>query len=217
MNPSSHVSESFRSLRTYIRQLGLLKGPGGQVLLFTSAESGEGKTTILSNLAVSFVQDGKKVAVVDCNLRKPGLHSVFDVEGSQGLAAYLSGYEEAKDVLVYGSLANLAVIPAGVSTVSPPDLLGSERMAGLLTELKASFDLILLDSPRSRLQRCTDSGPALGRGGHCRQTRPDEARSAPQAERSHGTDRCKDSRNSNEPDQVEHRSGNVNETIGRYV
>ncbi|MEK3875468.1 MULTISPECIES: CpsD/CapB family tyrosine-protein kinase [unclassified Paenibacillus] len=148
MNPSSHVSESFRSLRTYIRQLGLLKGPGGQVLLFTSAESGEGKTTILSNLAVSFVQDGKKVAVVDCNLRKPGLHSVFDVEGSQGLAAYLSGYEEAKDVLVYGSLANLAVIPAGVSTVSPPDLLGSERMAGLLTELKASFDLILLDSPQ---------------------------------------------------------------------
>ncbi|MEK4518300.1 CpsD/CapB family tyrosine-protein kinase [Paenibacillus sp. FSL H8-0122] len=148
MNPSSHVSESFRSLRTYIRQLGLLKGPGGQVLLFTSAESGEGKTTILSNLAVSFVQDGKKVAVVDCNLRKPGLHSVFDVEGSQGLAAYLSGYEEAKDVLVYGSLANLAVIPAGVSTVSPPDLLGSEKMAGLLTELKASFDLILLDSPQ---------------------------------------------------------------------
>ncbi|WP_339253874.1 CpsD/CapB family tyrosine-protein kinase [Paenibacillus sp. FSL P2-0136] len=149
INPSSHVSESFRSLRTYIRQLGLLKGPGGQVLLFTSAESGEGKTTILSNLAVSFVQDGKKVAVVDCNLRKPGLHSVFDVEGSQGLAAYLSGYEEAKDVLVYGSLANLAVIPAGLSTVSPPDLLGSEKMAGLLTELKASFDLILLDSPQA--------------------------------------------------------------------
>lgn len=149
MNPSSHVSESFRSLRTYIRQLGLLKGPGGQVLLFTSAEGGEGKTTILSNLAVSFVQDGKKVAVVDCNLRKPGLHSVFDVEGSQGLAAYLSGYEEAKDVLVYGSLANLAAIPAGVSTVSPPDLLGSERMTGLLRELKASFDLILLDSPQA--------------------------------------------------------------------
>ncbi|NQX47451.1 CpsD/CapB family tyrosine-protein kinase [Paenibacillus tritici] len=149
MNPSSHVSESFRSLRTYIRQLGLLKGAGGQVLLFTSAEGGEGKTTILSNLAVSFVQDGKKVAVVDCNLRKPGLHSVFDVEGSQGLAAYLSGYEEAKDIAVYGSLANLAVIPAGITHVSPPDLLGSEKMAGLLEELKASFDLILLDSPQA--------------------------------------------------------------------
>lgn len=149
MNPSSHISESFRSLRTYIRQLGLLKGTGGQVLLFTSAEGGEGKTTILANLAVSFVQDGKKVAVVDGNLRKPGLHSIFDVEGSQGLAAYLSGYEEAKDIAVYGSLANLAVIPAGVSTVSPPDLLGSERMAGLLTELKANFDLILLDSPQA--------------------------------------------------------------------
>lgn len=149
LNPSSHVSESFRSLRTYIRQLGLLKGSGGQVLLFTSAEGGEGKTTILSNLAVSFVQDGKKVAVVDCNLRKPGLHSVFDVEGSQGLAAYLSGYEEAKDIAVFGSLANLAVIPAGRTSVSPPDLLGSDKMAGLLEELKASYDLILLDTPQA--------------------------------------------------------------------
>lgn len=127
MNPSSHISESFRSLRTYIRQLGLLKGNGGQVLLFTSAEGGEGKTTILSNLAVSFVQDGKKVAVVDCNLRKPGLHSVFEVEGSQGLAAYLAGYEETKDIAVYGSLANLAVIPAGITSVSPRICSGATR------------------------------------------------------------------------------------------
>ncbi|OKP78778.1 tyrosine protein kinase [Paenibacillus helianthi] len=149
INPSSHISESFRSLRTYIRQLGLLKGSGGQVLLFTSAERGEGKTTILSNLAVSFVQDGKKVAVVDCNLRRPGLHNVFEVEGSQGLAAYLGGMEEAKDIAVYGNLANLAVIPAGITSVSPPDLLGSERMAALLEELKANFDLVLLDSPQA--------------------------------------------------------------------
>ncbi|WP_379154401.1 CpsD/CapB family tyrosine-protein kinase [Paenibacillus sp. sgz5001063] len=149
INPSSHISESFRSLRTYIRQLGLLKGNGGQVLLFTSAEGGEGKTTILSNLAVSFVQDGKKVAVVDCNLRHPGLHNVFEVEGSQGLAAYLGGKEEAKDIAVYGNLANLAVIPAGITNVSPPDLLGSERMAALLEDLKASFDLVLLDSPQA--------------------------------------------------------------------
>ncbi|QSF45808.1 MULTISPECIES: CpsD/CapB family tyrosine-protein kinase [Paenibacillus] len=147
LNPSSHISESFRSLRTYIRQLGLAGGSGGQVLLFTSAEGGEGKTTILSNLAVSFVQDGKRVAVVDCNLRHPGLHNVFEVEGSQGLAAYLSGQEEAKDIAVYGNLANLAVIPAGITRVSPPDLLGSDKMAALLDELKASFDLILLDSP----------------------------------------------------------------------
>lgn len=149
LNPSSHISESFRSLRTYIRQLGLLKAGGGQVLLFTSAEGGEGKTTVLSNLAVSFVQDGKKVAVVDCNLRHPGLHTVFEVEGSHGLAAYLSGMEEAKDIAVFGNLANLAVIPAGITGISPPDLLGSERMTALLEELRASFDLILLDTPQA--------------------------------------------------------------------
>lgn len=145
-NPGSHVSESFRSLRTYIRQLGLL-GEGGKVLLFTSAEGGEGKTTVLANLAVSFVQDGKKVAVVDCNLRHPGLHTIFEVEGSQGLAAYLGGQEDAKDIAVFGNLANLAVIPAGIAAVSPPDLLGSDKMPQLLEELKASFDLILLDTP----------------------------------------------------------------------
>jgi protein-tyrosine kinase len=146
-NPSSHVSESFRSMRTYIRHLGLLNSSQGTVLLFTSGEAGEGKTTILANLAVSFVQDGKKVAVIDCNLRKPGLHSVFGVEGSDGLAAYLTGAEKSSDILAYGSLANLSVIPAGISKVSPPDLLGSDKMTALLKELRESHDLILLDTP----------------------------------------------------------------------
>lgn len=147
INPSSYISESFRSLRTYIRQLGLLQGNGGKVLLFTSAAGGEGKTTILSNLAVSFVQDGKKVAVVDCNLRNPGLHTVFGVEGSEGLAAYLNGEEETDNLIVYGNLANLSVIPAGRTSISPPDLLGSDKMAALLDELRGTHDLILLDSP----------------------------------------------------------------------
>ncbi|GGF83558.1 tyrosine protein kinase [Paenibacillus albidus] len=147
VNPASHVSESFRSLRTYIRQLGLLQGSGGRVLLFTSAEGGEGKTTILSNLAVSFVQDGKKVAVVDCNLRNPGLDTVFGVDGSNGLAAYLGGQKEADEISLLGNLANLSIIPAGQTSVSPPDLLGSDKMTALLEELRGSHDLILLDSP----------------------------------------------------------------------
>ncbi|MDQ0193951.1 CpsD/CapB family tyrosine-protein kinase [Paenibacillus wynnii] len=146
-SPSSYISESFRSLRTYIRHLGLLNSNKGTVLLFTSGEAGEGKTTILANLAVSFVQDGKKVAVIDCNLRNPALHSVFGIEGSDGLTSYLSGIEKSSDISAYGSLANLTVIPAGVTKVSPPDLLGSEKMTVLLDELKESHDLILIDTP----------------------------------------------------------------------
>ncbi|MFP4978195.1 CpsD/CapB family tyrosine-protein kinase [Paenibacillus sp. CN-4] len=146
-NPASRVSESFRSLRTYIRQLGILEPGAGKVLLFTSAGDGEGKTTILSNLAVSFVQDGKKVAVVDCNLRKPALHLVFGTEEGGGLTGYLKGQAEADETPVYGSLANLAVIPAGETVLSPADLLGGERMQVLLNELRASFDLVLLDTP----------------------------------------------------------------------
>lgn len=147
INPSSPISESFRSLRTYIRQLGLVQGNGGKVLLFTSAEAGAGKTTILSNLAVSFVQEGKKVAVIDCNLRNPALHMVFEVEGSHGLAAYLDGIEEINQIAAHGKSANLSVIPAGISRSSPPDLLGSDKLITLLDELKGSYDLILLDAP----------------------------------------------------------------------
>ncbi|WP_379132265.1 CpsD/CapB family tyrosine-protein kinase [Paenibacillus sp. sgz500958] len=146
-SPSSYISESFRSLRTYIRHLGLLSSGRGTVLLFTSAETGEGKTTLLANLAVSFVQDGKKVAVIDCNLRNPGLHAIFGVEGSEGLVAYLNGMESSDDIAAYGSLANLSVIPAGITKVSPPDLLGNEKMAALLEELRASHELILIDTP----------------------------------------------------------------------
>ncbi|MDT3427135.1 capsular exopolysaccharide synthesis family protein [Paenibacillus forsythiae] len=145
-NPQSHVSESFRSLRTYIRQLGLLQG-GGKALLFTSGGAGEGKTTVLANLAVSFVQDGKKVAVVDGNLRGPGLHTVFGLENGAGLADYLSGLKEADQISVYGNLANLTIVTAGVSTASPPDLLGNAKMGELLEELKGTHDLVLLDTP----------------------------------------------------------------------
>lgn len=146
-NPQSHVSESFRSLRTYIRQLGLLQGGGGRALLFTSGEAGEGKTTVLANLAVSFVQDGKKVAVVDGNLRSPGIHTVFGLDNGIGLADGLSGQKELGKIGVYGNLANLTIVTAGSSSVSPPDLLGNAAMAELLEELKRTHDLVLLDSP----------------------------------------------------------------------
>ncbi|MNB67721.1 Tyrosine-protein kinase YwqD [compost metagenome] len=145
-NPNSHVSESFRSLRTYIKQSGMLQD-GGKSLLFTSGEAGEGKTTVMANLAVSFVQDGKKVAVVDCNLRKPALHTVFGVENSPGLADCLSGQKEPGKVTVYGNLANLTIVTAGNSIGSPPDLLGNSVMTELLEELKATHDLVLLDAP----------------------------------------------------------------------
>lgn len=145
-NPNSYVSESFRSLRTYIKQSGLLQD-GGKAILFTSGEAGEGKTTVLSNLAVSFVQDGKKVAVVDCNLRTPALHTVFGVENSIGLADCLSGQKEPGKISVYGNLANLTIVTAGHSNVSAPDLLGNSLMSELLADLKATHDLVLLDAP----------------------------------------------------------------------
>lgn len=144
-NPSSYVSESFRSLRTYIRQQVIRHTDRGTVLLVTSPDSGAGKTTLLANMGVSFAQEGKKVALVDCNLHHPTLHEMFGMENTSGLSAYLRGSASAKEIIRQGEL-ELSVIPGGESLYNAADLLGSERLTELLSELKREYDIVLLDS-----------------------------------------------------------------------
>ncbi|MGW8957553.1 CpsD/CapB family tyrosine-protein kinase [Paenibacillus sp. NPDC055715] len=144
-NPSSYVSESFRSLRTYIRQQVVGQTDRGTALLLTSPESGAGKTTLLANIGVSFAQEGRKVALVDCNLHTPALHEIFGLENTGGLSAYLRGGASSKSIVKYG-VPELSVIPGGDTLYNAADLLGSERMAELLEELKREYDIILLDS-----------------------------------------------------------------------
>ncbi|MET3208060.1 UNVERIFIED_CONTAM: protein-tyrosine kinase [Paenibacillus sp. PvR008] len=144
-NPSSYVSESFRSLRTYIRQQVIGQTDRGTALLLTSPERGAGKTTLLANIGVSFAQEGRKVALVDCNLHTPALHEIFGLENTGGLSAYLRGGASSKSIVRHG-VPELSVIPGGDTLYNAADLLGSERMVELLEELKREYDIILLDS-----------------------------------------------------------------------
>ncbi|MGG1615385.1 CpsD/CapB family tyrosine-protein kinase [Paenibacillus sp. NRS-1782] len=144
-NPSSYVSESFRSLRTYIRQQVITQTDRGTVLLLTSPESGAGKTTLLANIGVSFAQEGRRVALVDCNLHTPALHEIFGLENTGGLTAYLRGGAASKSIVRHG-VPELSIIPGGDTLYNAADLLGSERMVELLEELKREYDIILLDS-----------------------------------------------------------------------
>lgn len=145
-NPASHVSESFRSLRTYIRQQVIGTSDLGTALLVASPGHGEGKTTLLANVAVSFAQEGRKVAIVDADLRRPAIHEVFGMENTSGLSSYLRSSASSKDIIRKVD-SSLYVILAENSIYNAADMLGSVKMKQLIDELREEYDLILIDSP----------------------------------------------------------------------
>ncbi|WP_138494606.1 CpsD/CapB family tyrosine-protein kinase [Paenibacillus pinistramenti] len=144
-NPASTAAESVRALRVFIRQH--LRSSGeGTVIMLTSANEGEGKTLLAANLAVSFAQEGKRVCIIDANLRKPALHKAYGLKNGNGLADYLMGSVEAEAVIRPGSTPGLSIITGGAEPLNPSELLSNERMGQLLSKLKQQFDIVLLDS-----------------------------------------------------------------------
>lgn len=153
-NPASPAAESVRSLRVYIRQH-LRERTDGAVLLFTSADKGEGKTVLAANLAASFAQEGKKVVILDANLHHPSLHLVYRLNNGDGLSEYLSGRKEPEQIIHQSLIPELAVITAGEQEILPSELFGNERMQELITSLQQQYDIVILDSPG--LLGCTDA------------------------------------------------------------
>lgn len=144
--PSSPVSESIRALRTSI----LLSRPGAapKSILVTSSVPAEGKSTITSNLAIALAQNGHKVIIVEADLRRPTMKHILAVGNERGLSTVLSGTASLDQVILRGvSTANLDVLPAGPKPPMPSELLGSATFDGLLNELRAKYDIILIDSP----------------------------------------------------------------------
>ena len=144
-DPRSAVAEAFRSMRTAL----LFSTPSGapKVLQFTSPTHGEGKTTASLNLAITFTQLGHKVLLIDCDLRRPRLHRLLELDVSRGLTHYLTGEAKPGEVAQYANLPNLFVIPAGPVPPSPAELLGSARMLDLLALAAEKFDYVILDGP----------------------------------------------------------------------
>lgn len=145
--PSSGFSESFRQIRANI-QFATANQPG-KVYLVTSPGPGDGKSTIIGNLAVAFAHSGKKVVLIDGDLRRPGIHRRFpDLNREPGLSNFLSEREiDFADVVHTTPVEGVSVIPGGPIPPNPSELLGSPRMSALLENLKEVADIILVDSP----------------------------------------------------------------------
>jgi capsular exopolysaccharide synthesis family protein len=144
--PRSSVAEAYRTLRSNI-EFSSVDAPI-QTLLVTSAMPGEGKTVTATNLAVVFAQAGRRVLLVDADLRKPGVHVLFKLPNFQGLTTLLRRDEASIETVVQRTEQdNLQVLTTGPLPPNPAELLGSQRMRAILEQLKAGYDLLVLDSP----------------------------------------------------------------------
>lgn len=141
----SAFAESIRSLRTALLFSTSTGAP--RVLHFTSVAQGEGKSTLLINLAITFTQLGNKVLLIDADLRRPSLHRMFGLDAGRGLCHYLAGGARPVDVAQATGIDNLFAIPAGVLPPNPSELLSSARMLDLIKLGSEKFDYVLIDSP----------------------------------------------------------------------
>ena len=142
---SSLIAEAYRGVRTAL----LLSTPGTppKIIMVTSSKAGEGKMTTTCNIALSLAQTGKKVLVVDCDMRRPRIHKIFNTQGSSGLSEYLTGQVDLVDVVEESQVPGLFVVHAGTTPPNPGELLGSQRMQDALEGAADTFDFIFLDTP----------------------------------------------------------------------
>lgn len=145
-NPRSIISEAFRVIRTSILYSSPEHSP--RSLLVTSSQPIEGKTTSASNLALSMIQSGLKIVLVDADLRRPRLHRIFlnNGDGSgYGLSTYLVGKRELHGIISRTDVDGLDIIPAGPIPPNPAELLGSRRMRDLIKSLLEQYDHVIVD------------------------------------------------------------------------
>ena len=145
--PRSLISEQFRKLRTQLLRLNLAKPV--KTIMVTSALQGEGKSFVAANLAIGIAHDLHLHALlVDCDLRNPSVAPMFGYNGVQGIADYLKGQGEVSNFLVKTELEKLSLLPGGTLPENPTEMIGSQRMAALVQELKTRYDdrFIILDA-----------------------------------------------------------------------
>jgi capsular exopolysaccharide synthesis family protein len=144
-HPLSVITDAYRSVRTALLFSQPEKPP--QVILLTSPAPGEGKTVTTLNLAIALAQDGRNVLVIDGDLRRGTCHARLGITNHRGLSNVLAGNLTLEEVLHPTSISGLSLLSRGICPPNPTDLLGSQKMREVLTELRRSFDFILVDSP----------------------------------------------------------------------
>ena len=141
---NSPFTESYRTLRSYLPvkdEEGLAK-----VVLLTSIEANEGKTTITANLGAITQMAGYKSIILNLDLRKPNLHAYFGLKNNRGMSSYLSGEDTIQDIIFATKYTNLHIITSGPIPENPAELILSSRLTELLDILKRRYDYIFIDS-----------------------------------------------------------------------
>lgn len=150
VNPKSIFSESIKTIRTNLAFSSI--GNEMKMILLTSPEAGDGKSFISANLAVAYAQEGKKVLMIDCDLRRGRQHEIFEVMNltSGGYSNLILNYKDDIDLdkyIVQTSNKNIDLLPTGPTPPNPVELLGSEHNDELMKEVRKQYDIIILDCP----------------------------------------------------------------------
>ena len=153
-DPKSVISEQYRAIRTNIEYSNVDQNT--KTILVTSSDKNEGKTTTVSNLAVSFANLNKKVLLIDCDLRNASIHKMFKINNIYGLTDILAKDKAVDKCIQKTELENLYVLTAGAIPPNPAEILSSEKMKNLIEDLKNIYDYIFIDTPPIGL--VTDAG-----------------------------------------------------------
>jgi succinoglycan biosynthesis transport protein ExoP len=147
LDPRSAFAEAFKNLRTSLLLASADRPP--RTIVVTSAEPGDGKSTIALNLGIVLTQMGRRVLLVDADLRKPRLHRMLHISNSAGLSSYLSGNAQPADLIQDTEVPNLLAITSGPIPPNPSELLGASSLEALVERLieEGRFDHVILDSP----------------------------------------------------------------------
>ncbi|MCA9263252.1 MAG: polysaccharide biosynthesis tyrosine autokinase [Planctomycetales bacterium] len=143
--PRSREAEVFRGIRTSIFFRGVQEGV--QVVASTSPKQGDGKSTLLANIAISMAQSGRRVLLVDCDLRRPNQHRMFGIENSQGLSDIVEGTVRWQDAVHETEVEHLSLVCSGPIPENPSELLTSSVFDRFLADVREQYDFVLLDCP----------------------------------------------------------------------
>lgn len=146
LNPNSSISEQYRTVRTNL-QFAVAGDQPLRSMAVVSSGPGEGKSTSSANLAVVFAQAGRRVLLVDADMRKATVHKTFGLSNEVGLSNLVSGQQSASSVIQPSGVDNLSVMTTGPTPPNPAELLNSHRMNVVIEELYQMFDLIVFNLP----------------------------------------------------------------------
>lgn len=145
--PFDRVAEQLRALRTQLLIRWANEGMRRRQLAIVSPGPGEGRSYLAANLAVAFAQLGDRTLLIDCDLRRPRQHHIFDVPDRVGLSALLAGRADRGAIQPLPEFGRLWLLPAGARPPNPQELLSRDVFAALLEDLQAEFDVVLFDTP----------------------------------------------------------------------